>query len=44
MTISVSGRGEIWYTVYDSSGYIIIRTTDRKTALVAEKSKNKNKG
>jgi hypothetical protein len=44
MTITVSGRGEIWYTVHDSSGYIVIRTTDRKIALVAEKNNKKNKG
>ena len=44
MTISVSGRGEICYTVYDSNGYITIRTTDRKIALVAKKNNKKNKG
>lgn len=33
----VAENGHIVYTVYDSKGYIVVRTTDRKIAEKAEK-------
>ena len=36
--IQVAEDGHIVYTVYDSKGYIVVRTTDRKLAEKAEKN------
>ena len=38
MIQQVPQNGHIVYTVYDSKGYIIVRTTDRKIAEKAEKN------